>query len=171
MKLMITQGTSAFAQRVARQIQQSSTTVQVYFGAADELPKVLESTGKYIRISSFSDASFVHQLLKSALDLELNYVLPLDYSECRELSEATMLFEEYGITLLMPNLENWSEENLLLNPPSALGLQLIINGHTFPAPSERTMTESSEKLSGLYSLSDDGEMYWCLARNSQSSNF
>src|SRR3546814_15602118 len=95
-RVLITQGTRPFAQRVGKLLQ---THYKVQFGSADEVPQVLLQTGNYIQFPGVDTAAFEHELLRSCLDNRIDVVIPLGAKEIDLLARAQQLFAEYGIAV------------------------------------------------------------------------
>ncbi len=96
-KILITAGTTSLALKIKNLL---STKMDVILGTSDEIPSVLEQ--KIIKLSNHTSNSFTHELLKIALDNNLNYILPLRLKEIEILSQSYILFEEYDIKILAP---------------------------------------------------------------------
>lgn len=122
-KILITYATRPLGLRVAKLL---SGIMQVQKAASlDEVPSVLRQT--YATIPKGSNPVYAHELLKLALDKGCTYVLPLGLDEIQSLSEATVLFEEYGIKVLCPSRDTLSDVNVLSAPTSDLELRLIVD--------------------------------------------
>ncbi|WP_036691877.1 hypothetical protein [Pedobacter glucosidilyticus] len=63
-----------------------------------------DTEGQKIIIPDGNKSSFAHELLSLCLDLDITLVFPLKLSEQKALAEAKVLFEEYGISLALPDL-------------------------------------------------------------------
>ncbi len=63
-----------------------------------------DTKGQKIIIPEGDKVSFAHELLSLCLDLGVDLVFPLKASEQKALTEAKVLFEEYEITLALPDL-------------------------------------------------------------------
>jgi hypothetical protein len=63
-----------------------------------------DTEGQKIIIPEGNKSSFAHELLSLCLDLGVDLIFPLKASEQKALTEAKVLFEEYGISLALPNL-------------------------------------------------------------------
>jgi hypothetical protein len=113
--ILITSGTSAFTQRVAELFPKSN----IIFADSKPIPSVFLANGKYIAIPSSQKASFVHEMLAICLDLSIHKLLPLNDGELIPLAKNKILFEEYGITVLVPDLESLERLPKLINPTRA----------------------------------------------------
>lgn len=157
MKMLITQGTTAFAQRVAKNFTANHPDARYSFASSAEIPNVLVASGRYKAIPTSDHPAFIHELLKLALDEGADYLLPLGRDEAVGLSGSKLLFREYGIDVLVPDLERIEGLPILENPPRSLELHLLY-GSRRPNDSGETAD-----LAGVFSYSDDGHPYWCLS--------
>jgi len=153
--ILITHGIRPFAQRVARQL---SGERRVVFGTADELPDVLLNSGKYISLPNASSSAFVHEMLKVCLDHPIATVIPLGKLELARLLEAKILFDEYGIQLLLPQRQVMDKLMIIENPPTQLPLIILEKGSVITGDSRQW----DAALSGVFTPSDSGdEMALC----------
>lgn len=97
--ILITYGTRPFAQRVGRML---SSHYQLVYASSEPFPEILQKQ-HYHRIPTGSNPTFAHEVLKLCLDKGCHKLLPLGKIELQLLQEARILFEEYGITVLMPD--------------------------------------------------------------------
>lgn len=65
------------------------------------------------KIPNANKSSFAHELLTLCLDNHIEVVFPLRYEELEPLTESKILFQEYGISVLIPdkfsNLNKWDK--------------------------------------------------------------
>ena len=113
--ILITSGTSAFTQRVAELFPKSN----IIFADSKPIPSLFLTNGKYIVIPSPQKASFVHEMLALCLDLSIHKLLPLNEEELIPLAKNRLLFEEYEITVLVPDVESLKNIPKLINPTRA----------------------------------------------------
>lgn len=140
--ILITYGTRPLAQRLQRFVQQHL----VSFASCEEIPSVFAS--KYHSIPHPANPVFAHELLKLSLDLNIDYILPLHPNELTTLKDTQVLFDEYGIQILVP--EDISTTNTIQNPPSDYPLELFHHGKSL-----WTNTTDTPKQDGLYALVDN----------------
>jgi len=93
--------------------------------------------------------------LKVCLDNQVQYVLPLGKLELAPLAEAKVLFAEYGIQILVPDMAVLKDLLYFEEPNRAFDLRLLAQGvdlisHQILGP---------EHYSGLYVLSDSQEEF------------
>lgn len=151
-KVLITQGTRPFAQRVAKQMLPAGSIV--LFGSADEMPAVLLNTGNYLHITHPKTPAFAHEMLKICLDHVVDVLIPLGRDELFPLAEARQLFAEYGISIWLPDVADLAELTIIENPPRQLPLLLLRDGIPVTDTVNRQQYGS---LSGIFSVSDEGD--------------
>ncbi|GHE23701.1 hypothetical protein [Sphingobacterium griseoflavum] len=153
-KLLITYGTRPFAQRLGRML---STRFSCHYASSEPFPELLLK-GDYRKIPTGANPTFAHELLKLSLDEGYSYVLPLGKMELQVLHETRMLFEEYGVAVLLP--DQLTTRLLVENPPSAVEVRIIHQG--FDLLGEGRIADPS--FSGVAMLSDEeDEPLLCLA--------
>ncbi|GAA4788132.1 hypothetical protein GCM10023231_15390 [Olivibacter ginsenosidimutans] len=156
MKLLITGGMSAFAQRVARSIPEGN---EIIFGDAIAIPEVLVKSGKYQVIPFYRSPTFSHELLKLALNADIEVIVPLRKEEIRSLAESKVLFEEYGIQVAVPSLEALKEVSFVANPDKVMQPVLVLRGKRFQSEKEAIALDDR---SGVCLVADSGEdLFFC----------
>lgn len=108
MPVLITAGLSAEAYRLQRILD----IKDVVFSDETTLPKIANSLS--IVLPPHTSSSFVHEMLKSCLDLGITRVYPLNLGEVLELAKARTLFSEYDIFLIIPS-DSWLESSFRQN--------------------------------------------------------
>lgn len=130
MPALITAGLSPEAYRLQRILD----IKDVVFADVSTIPKIPDS--RNIVLPPHTSFSFVHEMLKSCLDLGITRVYPLNLGEVIELSKARTLFSEYDIFLIIPSecwLQNNSRQNNLRGEHVAvLEHGLVVAGNTLP---------------------------------------
>lgn len=149
--ILITQGTRPFAQRVARHLPAGQ---RIVFGAADEMPEVLLHNGNYVRLPSPRSSTFAHEMLKICLDRQVATLIPLGKLELGRLMEARILFEEYGVQLLLPERRALETLVVIENPPAQLPLMVLENGVPI---TDHAAGRMDAALSGVFTQSDSGD--------------
>ncbi len=146
-KMLLTFGTRAFSQRLAKQFGQQ---FELLMATSEEVPSFLAS--KYLPIPTGLNPVFSHELLKLCLDHHIQYLLPLGLSEIQSLSATKVLFEEYGIEVLCPASDELSDLFVIENPNSSVVTDVYLAGQSLT--SDHTLTKN---ISGLFSFADDEE--------------
>ncbi|MGB3066455.1 hypothetical protein [Sphingobacterium thalpophilum] len=150
-KILITFGTRPLAMRVAKRLAQD---FEILYASSEEIPELLLKSGKYFRIPKGLQPTFAHELLKLSLDKQVDYVLPLGGFELESLAEAKTLFDEYQISLLVPDKDKLADIPLMENPPAELPYVLLNKGEDLFAAGHYEQT-----LDGLFVTSDSGQDY------------
>ncbi|KGE15223.1 hypothetical protein [Sphingobacterium deserti] len=146
-KLLITYGTRPFAQRLGKIL---SSKFACHYASCEQIPTILLK-GDYRQIPTGLNPTFAHELLKLCLDEGFTRVLPLGKGELQPINETRVLFEEYGITILLPlHLE---EHYILENPASSLPVHIVEQGRNILTAEELL----DVTFSGVFVLADDGE--------------
>lgn len=158
-RILITQGTRPFAQRVG-QLLQGQYTVQ--FGSAEAVPQVLLATGNYIQLIGVEAAAFEHELLRKCLDYRIGVLIPLGEREIGLLARAHQLFAEYGVAIWMPDAKHLGELEVIRNLERRLPLAVLDRGITVAG--ERQV-EHPATLSGVFTqpTTGDGLALCCIA--------
>ena len=146
-RILITSGNSAFSQRVAKLFPE----MDLFFADSKPIPTPFVKSGKYISIPSPEKASFVHEVLKVCLDLSIDKLLPLNDSELMPLAKSSALFEEYGIMILVPEVERLKNIPKIINPTRATCPELIVKHPTL----------NDQGISGVFKTGTEGELILC----------
>lgn len=154
-RILITCGTTAFAQRIAKYCQ----NFEVIFACDDNISTFLLHTGKYFALPKATDTVYIHELLKLTLDQGINWILPLGLAEAEILSGSKVLFEEYDVAVLVSEPSYIQETPYLLDPPRALSV--FITG--LETEVSNAVPQVADGLKGVFSQNDDGEIYQCFA--------
>ena len=155
-KLLITYGTRPLAHRLANLLQGK---YEIVFGSSEEIPGLLLNTNKYFQIPTGVNSTYAHEILKVCLDQGVEKVLPLGPMELAPLAEAKVLFEEYGIHILVPSLAVLEDISIIENPPASLPLVMVDNGELVLGTVEHQ--DALSKIEGLMLASDSGDE-WAL---------
>ena len=118
----MTNATHSLGLRVAKLLVAKFEVIQA---TSDELPIFMQE--KFEKIPKGVSPTFSHEMLKLALDKNCQYVLPLQLSEIESLAESLLLFEEYGIQVLCPTINQLRELEILPNPAKELTLSILVD--------------------------------------------
>jgi len=121
MPVLITAANDSAAFRLARILN----IEDIYFASDMDMP-VLHGK-RFLRFPSADSPSFTHEVLKICLDNQITEVYPLMQNEIKELSASRLLFEEFGIILVIPSIK-WIETRLNHLPPRSSNIFVMING-------------------------------------------
>lgn len=143
--ILITSGVSALAQRVSKLLPEC----QLFFADANAISFLKGE--KYRAIPSSNKSAFVHEVLKLCLDLSIDTLIPLGANELLPLAKSSVLFEEYGITLLLPTTEELSTIQKVENP----------NRQDYPELVIHSGADVDLKTKGVFALKENGEWGLC----------
>lgn len=124
-KILITFGTRPLAMRIAKKL---SGSFEVLYASSEEIPALLLKSGNYAVIPKGLLPTFAHEVLKLSLDQQVDYVLPLGGFELEPLAEAKVLFDEYQISVLVPDKDILGTFAIIENPPADLPYVLLSKG-------------------------------------------
>lgn len=145
--ILITSGVSALSQRVAKLLPEC----HLFFADANSVSFLKGE--KYRAIPSSDKSAYVHEVLKVCLDLSIDILIPLGVKELMPLAKSKVLFEEYGITLLLPEVEELTHMQTIVNP----------NRLDYPEVKVHLDTCVESKMKGVFALKPDGQWGLCCA--------
>ncbi len=149
--VLITQGASPFAQRIARQFP---ADYRITFGVAGDVPEVLIRTGKYNWIPPGNAPGFTHSMLNACLDGGIGLLLPLGWEELVALARAAQLFSEYQIEVLVPPLQLLETIPIYTNPVKEAVPAVLLHGCNVH---DGAVFMEDFPYSGVYLQGDDGD--------------
>jgi len=94
--IIITNGTSANAQRVAKTYSDD----HIVFADSLPVPKPFLDSGKFIQIPPVSSPHFLHELLKACLNQHADLLILQSPEEIKSVLPQKLLFEEYNIEII-----------------------------------------------------------------------
>ncbi|MCA5006189.1 hypothetical protein [Sphingobacterium bovistauri] len=145
-RLLITSATHSLGLRVANMLEGK---YEVVLSTSEDLPAFMQSN--YLKIPKGINSTFAHEMLKSALDNNCQYILPLQLSEIETLAESLLLFEEYGIQVICPSKSQLEELEILANPIKDMSLSLLLDNMDL-----LNNRQAEVNVDGLGVLSDSG---------------
>lgn len=122
-KILVTAGTTALALKVKNLL---NNKYEVILASADEVPSVLQKS--FVALPKLYASTYIHEMLKMSLDNSVDFVLPLDMEEINILNQNLALFEEYGVSLLVPDVKSFSDIPKISLIPNGLELVLLYDG-------------------------------------------
>lgn len=146
-RILITYGTEALAQRIGKLL---AGQFEVLYASSQAFPDVLLKQ-QYRKLPTAVNPTFVHELLKLALDESITYILPLGKEELPVLQGARVLLEEYDQQLLMPL--DLADTLILERPDKQMPIRLIHAGLDLLTGEQL----AADSFSGAAVLSDSGE--------------
>ncbi|WP_026899389.1 ATP-grasp domain-containing protein [Daejeonella oryzae] len=150
MPVLITAASHAEAYKLERLLNASD----VIFADHIDNSHLKYSGRKHIQIPAGNSASYAHELLKACLDLDIEKIYPLYFDEIVALSEAKLLFDEYGIKVIVPGIDflrNIKAQQI------ALGADLVIieDGKLIAGNLPQNLSLSHTLETGIYCFNMD----------------
>ncbi len=153
--ILLTGAMHAFAQRIGRAFADR----RIFYGDSHPIPASLLKTANYVQLPAPGDSVFLHEYLRFALDLGVEWILPLRQSELLMLSENNTLFNEYGVKLLIGHPSELESAEFMLSPPGGVNPVILYNGCSLQ--SGEKVAGNADGLSGVFIVADDGAYYPC----------
>lgn len=104
MKILITAGKSALAQKLLKAFNQDMVVLADY----GEMPNFSTSNRSFISMGEKNEDTIAHTLLNHCLNEGVELILPLHAFEILPVAIAKVLFNEFNIELLLPNVDDLS---------------------------------------------------------------
>lgn len=121
MAILITAAATSAAFRLERILGSDN----VYFADHSNLPAIPGK--KFLQIPAATSNSFSHELLKICLDFSIAEIYTLRLDEITELAKSRLLFEEFGISLIIPS-DQWLENKINVSSFRSYSIIILING-------------------------------------------
>jgi hypothetical protein len=150
MSVLITAASHAEAYKLERILQ----LPDVIFADYRELPHLSFSGRKFMKIPAGNSASYAHMMLDLALNSGIEKIFPLYAEEIFPLAESRQLFEEYGISVMVPSVL-WLKQKADMQVKGLAEWVVIEQGTVIAGtlPSGRAFLE--EDLSGIFQFGFD----------------
>lgn len=145
MSVLITAASHAAAYKIERLLN----LPDVIFADHHELPHFKFSGKKFIKIPAGNSASYAHEILNIALNEGIKKIFPLYADEILPLAEARQLFSEYGISVMVPSINWFTEKNEYLKSSDDL-LVIIETGKLLAGKLPQGVMLNDPELSGLF---------------------
>jgi len=113
LKILITGGNSATTLKILKAFAEHEVILADY----GEMPSFSALNYKFISLGDKNDDTIAHSLLNNCLDQEVDAILPIREFEVEPVAKAKVLFNEFNIETLLPNLEvlkSYSKPNALV---------------------------------------------------------
>ena len=144
MPVLITAGLSPQAHRLQRILNAK----EVIFADGSPLPQIPGTHS--ITLPHFNSPSFIHEILKAALDNDIQTIYSLKRGEVLELSKARALFAEYNVNLIIPSA-GWLANNLNSSGNTNVGNIVVL---------ENGILKAGNLGPGQYFTEDTGIFWW-----------
>ena len=102
MSILITAANHSSAHKLARLLN----SPDVIFADYTDNSQLKYSGKRFITIPAGNSSSYAHELLTICLNLKIEKIYPLYIDEMKALSEAKQLFNEYGIKVIVPDMDH-----------------------------------------------------------------
>lgn len=153
MKTLITGGKSAQALKLLKAFNGQ----QVLLADYGELPTITSSQYHFISLGERNDDIIAHNLLNSCLDHSVERLLPLYSFELEAVVKSAVLFEEFNISVLLPDISTFH----LYPLQGALNTQcwaVYEDGELiFAAPGNHKLPQCVSGLNGVFYLDESVE--------------
>ena len=103
MKTLITGGKSAQALKLLK----AFSADQVLLADYGEIPSYASAQYQFVALGERNEDTIAHNLLNACLDQEADRLLPLYQFELEALVKSAVLFEEFNIHILLPDLNDF----------------------------------------------------------------
>jgi hypothetical protein len=100
LKILITGGKSALALKLLKAFEHDT----VIFADYGDVPSFFSSNYQFITLGERNDETLAHTLLSCCLDENIDVILPLHYFEQEPIIRAGILFQEFNVSILLPNI-------------------------------------------------------------------
>ncbi|MBC7744048.1 MAG: hypothetical protein H7096_03015 [Flavobacterium sp.] len=145
MSVLITAASHSAAYKLEKLLNQ----VDVFFADFMDLPKL--SGKKYFKIPKGNSASFAHEMLNLALNEGIEKIFPLYPEEITALAEARQLFLEYGISVIVPDVNRLKEIRKLPLSPDGF-LVAYESGKQLTTKLPEGLLLNDQRLTGIFKI-------------------
>lgn len=104
MKILITGGKTATSLKLTRAFDQAA----IILGDYGDAPSIKVSAYEFASLGPWNAEVLAHNLLTKCLDYGVDVLLPLYEAEILAVSKALLLFEEFGLKVLLPENPQFS---------------------------------------------------------------
>lgn len=109
---------------------------EILFADYGDVPQLATSSYQFKSLGFRNDEVVAHQLLSFCLDNQVDVLLPLSLFEVAPLAKSSLLFEEFGIQLMVPGANELA--NFLGNDKSA-EIAVFLNGKSVFSTNKNTI--------------------------------
>lgn len=100
MKILITAGMSAKSFKIKNLL----TDAEILLADFGVLPQMASKTLQFLSFGERNEDTLAHTILTACLDQQIEVCIPLNKEEIAASAEASALFQEFNIRLIVPNL-------------------------------------------------------------------
>lgn len=145
MKILITGGKTATALKLIK----AFSNAEILLGDYGDMPKISTSSYAFAALGQWNADVLAHNLLTKCLDNDVDMLLPLYEAEIMALSKSIVLFNEFGLKVLLP-------ENPQINQEKWKDYCVFDHGKLIYSSIEMQLN-SLTNLNGFYSLVNDNK--------------
>ena len=98
MKILITGGKTVTALKLTKAFEGS----EVVLGDYGDIPSIATNAYSFVALGVWNDDVLAHNLLTKCLDYGVDMLVPLYEAEINALAKSLVLFEEFGLNVLLP---------------------------------------------------------------------
>lgn len=152
MKILITGGKSAQALKLIK----AFTNDEVWLADYGEMPRFASIAYQMCSLGDRNDDTTAHNLLNHCLDEGIELVLPLHAFEIEAVAKSVVLFEEFGIKVLLPEM-NILEKYVTTEKAASSDWALFQEGTLlFASRPSDLLTEfgNKEQLNGVFHITE-----------------
>ena len=142
MKILITGGKTATALKMIK----AFADIEILLGDYGDVPKMSSSAYSFVELGAWNADVLAHNLLTKCLDYGVDILLPLYEAEIAALAKSLVLFEEFGIKVLIP-------ENPQLSQKKAKEWCVLQDGKLLYASSGNNV--NGENRNGAYYMDEE----------------
>lgn len=146
MKILITGAANPQAYQVKKLFTGEHVLV---LGDSMDLPEFMLKTKTMLKLPAVDSASFAHEVLTLCLDEQIDLLVPLRQAELLPLAKARILFEEYGIALVVPSLVRIESMSACSSPEGEIYVQYFADNENGSMSSENY---------GVFAKNNDGSL-------------
>ncbi|MNK55032.1 carbamoyl phosphate synthase-like protein [compost metagenome] len=140
MKILITGGKTATALKLIK----AFNNAEIILGDYGDMPNISTSSYSFAELGKWNADILAHNLLTKCLDNGVDLLLPLYEAEITALSKSLVLFDEFGIKVLVP-------KNPQLNPQKFKDWCVFENGELIYSSVDIEIDEKIS-LNGAYTV-------------------
>lgn len=156
MKILITGGKTATALKLLK----AFNSAEIFLGDYGDMPNINASSYSFIKLGVWNADVLAHNLLTKCLDNGVNVLLPLYEAEIEALSKSLVLFEEFGLKVLVPVPKASLWEKTQLNKEKFDHWCVVEKGKLLYASVEKDLKEKDYfNLNGAYHFNDNTDEF------------
>lgn len=157
MSVLITAASHAEAYKLDRILQ----LPEVIFADHADMPAMAFSGRKFIKIPRGNSPSYAHIILDLALNAGIDRIFPLYAEEILPLAQSRQLFDEYGISVIVPSVL-WLNSRQPDYRKGTSSLLVIEKGETLAGSLPPGLVIQEEFFSGIFNVEPENNFDFTL---------